>query len=86
MNLIADLFFSFTKAEIFLMINQRPVDPVDIQLLIENSEERLTEAQVENLLDIVKESLPDPDPEEVDEEEEEEGEMESENTGQPPGD
>merc|ERR1719367_2018486 len=42
---------SFKKSEIFLLINQRPVSPVEIQLLIENSEERLTEAQVESLLE-----------------------------------
>ena len=40
------------------MINQRPVSPVEIQLLIENSEERLTEAQVERLLEMVGDSLP----------------------------
>ena len=40
------------------MINQRPVSPVEIQLLIENSEERLSEAQVEALLLLVAESLP----------------------------
>ena len=40
------------------MINQRPVSPVEIQLLIENSEERLSEAQDEALLLLVAESLP----------------------------
>lgn len=49
---------SFKKSEIFLLINQRPVSPVEIQLLIENSEERLTEAQVERLLEIVADNLP----------------------------
>ena len=40
------------------MINQRPVSPVEIQLLIENSEERLSEAKDEALLLLVAESLP----------------------------
>ena len=34
------------------------MSPVEIQLLIENSEERLSEAQVEALLLLVAESLP----------------------------
>lgn len=73
---------SFKKSEIFLLINQRPVSPVEIQLLIENSEERLTEAQVESLLEMVADSLPShvtesDEGEEEDQEEDEEG-------GEPP--
>ena len=69
--------FSFKKSEIFLLINQRPVSPVEIQLLIENSEERLTEAQVESLLEMVADSLPSHVTESDEgEEEEEEGEEE----------
>ena len=39
-------FFSFKKAEIFQLLNHRPVSAVEIQLLIDNSEERLSEDQV----------------------------------------
>ena len=68
------------------MINQRPVSPVEIQLLIENSEERLTEAQVERLLEIVADSLPSHVTESDEGEEEEEGDEEGADTGgEPPG-
>ena len=68
------------------MINQRPVSPVEIQLLIENSEERLTEAQVERLLEMVGDSLPSHGTESDEGEEEEEGDEEGADTGgEPPG-
>ena len=69
------------------MINQRPVSPVEIQLLIENSEERLTEAQVERLLEMVGDSLPSHVTESDEgEEEEEEGDEEGADTGGEPPD
>ena len=39
-------YFSFKKTEIFQLLNHRPVSAVEIQLLIDNSEERLSEDQV----------------------------------------
>ena len=58
------------------------MSPVEIQLLIENSEERLSEAQVETLLEMVADSLPS-HVTESDEGEEEEQE-EDEEGGEPP--
>lgn len=37
---------------------QRPVQPVDIQAIVEESEERLTEKQIEEMLDIVDSTVP----------------------------
>jgi len=67
--------FLLTKDEFLQLVNLRPKTAVEIQLLIENSEERLTEAQVDRLLDIISEKLP--GDEEEEEEEEGEGEVEA---------
>ena len=69
---------SLTKHELVQLANLRPRSAVDIQLLIENSEERLNDQQVEEVLRVVSEPLPGP-PE--GEEEEEEGADESEGEG-----
>ena len=59
-----------SKEEVVQLINHRPGSAVEIQLLLENSEERFTEDQVEKLLQIVDECLP-PLPQEEDDNEEE---------------
>merc|ERR1712013_177673 len=59
---------SLSKHELVQLANLRPQSAVDIQLLIENSEERLNDQQVEEVLRVVGETLPGPpDPEEEDE-------------------
>ncbi|KAL4236937.1 hypothetical protein ACF0H5_005323 [Mactra antiquata] len=56
--------FNFTKAETLQLLNLRPKSAVEIQLIIEESEERLTEEQIYEVLDIIREHLPGNDEEE----------------------
>ncbi|KAK7072644.1 hypothetical protein SK128_024423 [Halocaridina rubra] len=51
--------FKLTKAEKLQLINLRPTTPVEMQLIIEDSEERLTEEQVDQLIALVEHHLPD---------------------------
>merc|ERR1712025_1169012 len=58
-----------SKEEVVQLINHRPGSAVEIQLLLENSEERFTEEQVDKLIQIVGECLPAPPQEEEEENE-----------------
>ena len=58
------------KSELVQLSNHRPESAVEIQLLMENSEERLSDEQVERVIEIVAGSLPVPEEEEDGEEEE----------------
>ena len=70
-----------SKQEVIHLINHRPGSAVEIQLLLENSEERFTEEQVEKLILIVEECLPAPALEE-EEEDVEEGNYEKKEEGE----
>ena len=52
--------FGLTKPEKLTILNTRPTQPIDIQAIVEESEERLTEDQVSEILDIIEECIPAP--------------------------
>ncbi|XP_005095918.1 DNA-directed RNA polymerase III subunit RPC9 [Aplysia californica] len=66
--------YGLTAAEKLQLINLCPSSAVEIQLIVEESEERLSETQIEELLDLLATHIPGPDTqnEQAEEEEEEE--------------
>ena len=50
--------FKLTKIEQLAIINHRPQTAVELQVLIEDAEERFTVEQIDNLLDFVLTNLP----------------------------
>ncbi|XP_017770432.1 PREDICTED: DNA-directed RNA polymerase III subunit RPC9 [Nicrophorus vespilloides] len=65
--------YNLNKKEKLIIINNPPATPLEIQLMIENSEERLTETQVEEILNLINKHIGKPEvPAEPEEEEEEE--------------
>lgn len=59
MNFIAEAkqFNKLTKSEVLTMINEPPSLAIHIQLIVEDSEERLTDTQVEELIELSKKYL-----------------------------
>uniref|UniRef100_A0A1A9VUK8 DNA-directed RNA polymerase III subunit RPC9 n=1 Tax=Glossina austeni TaxID=7395 RepID=A0A1A9VUK8_GLOAU len=56
-------FYKLMPKECLMMINDPPTSALHIQLLIEDSEERLTEEQVNEILQISRKHFPGPPPE-----------------------
>ncbi|KAM7348581.1 RNA polymerase III subunit I isoform 2-T2 [Cochliomyia hominivorax] len=52
--------YKLTTNECLMMVNDPPTSALHIQLLIEDSEERLTEEQVNNIIEITKTHFPGP--------------------------
>lgn len=49
--------FKLTKSECMMLVNDPPTTPLHIQLLIDDSEERLTEEAVSQIIELSKEWL-----------------------------
>lgn len=49
--------YKLTKQECLMMVNDPPTTPLHIQLLIDDSEERLTEEEVTHVIEISKQWL-----------------------------
>jgi hypothetical protein len=79
---------TLSESEVLQLVNLRPVTLVEVHRIVEECEDRLAEAEVETLLELVQECLPGKAVvvEDMHEEEEEaEGEEEEEQTGQAGG-
>lgn len=50
--------FQLKKNEILQILNLRPTTPVELQLIIEDLETRLTESQSNDLIELIKNQLP----------------------------
>lgn len=50
--------FDLKKIEILQIVNLRPTTLVELQLIIEDSETRLTEAQINELIELIRTELP----------------------------
>lgn len=64
--------FKLTKAEKLQIINLRPTTPVEVSLIVEESEERISEAQIDEMIQIIKTLPPGPGSEDNEDEEMEE--------------
>jgi len=62
--------FNLNKSEKLMLINAPPTTPLEIQLMIEESEDRLTEEQVRQILDVLAHHFPHTAPERHESEEE----------------
>ncbi|XP_074594959.1 RNA polymerase III subunit I [Brevipalpus obovatus] len=60
--------FRLTKGEKLQIVNSRPSNLVELQLLIEENEERFSEEALNTILSIVQEHLPNPDQESANQE------------------
>ena len=64
--LIAMKPFKLTKGEKLMLLNNPPSSALEVQVMVDESEERFTEDEVEKLLRTIQEVLPSPSKEEED--------------------
>uniref|UniRef100_A0A915JKB3 DNA-directed RNA polymerase III subunit RPC9 n=1 Tax=Romanomermis culicivorax TaxID=13658 RepID=A0A915JKB3_ROMCU len=50
--------FALTKSETLQILNLRPTNAIEIQLIVEECEERLTEQQVDDLINLIEKYIP----------------------------
>jgi len=55
LNRLAEGGFDLSKSERLMLLNHRPANELEVHLLVEESEERLGDVKVQQILDIVKE-------------------------------